>query len=524
MTHGSAPAVELILGLLVAVAIVAAFVRFVRVPYTIALVVFGLALALAPNTPRVTLTPAIILTVFLPVLLFHAAYNLDLDDVRLNLLPVTLLAVPGVIVTAGLVGVALRVVVGLPWSEALLFGTIVGATDPVAVLAIFGEVGAPRRLATIVNTESLFNDGTALVLFGAVLGVVASGAFDAGATVERFIIAVVGSLALGGAVGVLGSTVLQRIDDALLETAITLIMAYGGFLLADNIGISGPLETATAGLLLGARGTRVMSPTTRLQARATWEFLDFLANSLLFLLVGLALRPIGEATLAGLGTRALWPLVVAIVAMTVARAVVVWAVMTVQDRARRALPRRWRPVLTWAGLRGAVSLAAGLSLPATLAGRPLLLAMTFGTVLFTLLAQGLTIRPLMAHLGLGGDEASRFDFELAVGRLRAVEAAARELDALRRDDGVDEHLAQRLAHRYAEQRDQLRAALDTMYHSNVALSAQEELEVERRLLRVQRQAIRDAYARGLLSAAAERELASGLDRDLAQLDPVARED
>ena len=142
--------------------------------------------------------------------------------------------------TAGLVGAALHVVAGLPWSEALLFGTIVGATDPVAVLAIFGEVGAPRRLAAIVNTESLFNDGTALVLFGAVLGVVASGTFDAGATAEHFVIAVVGSLALGSAVGVLGSTMLQRIDDALLETAITLIMAYGGFLLADDRHLRAP--------------------------------------------------------------------------------------------------------------------------------------------------------------------------------------------------------------------------------------------------------------------------------------------
>jgi hypothetical protein len=130
----------------------------------------------------------------------------------------------------------------------------------------------------------------------------------------------------------------------------------------------------------------------------------------------------------------------------------------------------------------------------------------------------------MARLGLIGDEASRFDFELAVGRLRAVEAAMRELDALRRDDGVDEHLAQRLAQRYAQECDHLRQALDTMYHSDEALGAQEELEVERRLLRVQRQAVRDAYARGLLSAAVERELASAIDRDLAQLDPAARDD
>lgn len=524
MPASGGTAVEVILGLLVAVAIVATLVRFIRVPYTVALVLFGLALALAPNVPRIALTPQIILTVFLPVLLFHAAYNLDLDDVRLNLLPVTLLAVPGVVATAGLVAAALHLVAGLAWSEALLFGTIVAATDPVAVLAIFGEVGAPRRLATIVNAESLFNDGTALVLFSAVLGVVLSGAFDAGATVERFVVEVAGSMALGAVVGVVGSTVLQRIDEALLETTITLIIAYGGYLLADKVGISGPLETATAGLLLGAHGARIMSPTTRLQARATWEFLDFVANSLLFLLMGLALRPIGEATVADLGIRALGPLIVAIAAMTIARAVVVWAVVAVQNRTRRPLPHAWRPVLTWAGLRGAVSLAAGLSLPGGAPGRGLLLALTFGAVLFTLLVQGLTIRPVMERLGLVKDEASRRDFELAVGRLRAVEAAGRELDALRRDGSVDEHLVQQLANQYAGRRDELRTDLDTMFHGSAILRSQRELEIRRRLLRVQHAAVSDAFTHGLLSAASYREVAAEIDRDLAQLDPTAQDE
>lgn len=516
--HG--PDVTAVLGLLIAVAVVAAAVRYVRFPYTIALVLTGLALALAPNTPRLQLTPGIILTVFLPVLLFHGAYNLDLAAVRANLTPVALLAVPGVIVTAGLVGAALHVAAGLPWSLALLFGAIVAATDPVAVLAIFGELGAPRRLTTIVNAESLFNDGTALVLFATMLGVAAAGTINIPAVGEQFVAEVAGSLALGAAVGVLGGTVLLRIDDALLETTITLIMAYGGFLLADRLGISGPLETVTAGLLLGAHGARVMSPTTRLQTRATWEFLDFLANSLLFLMMGLQLHPIGAVSALRLGGRVWWPLVVAILAVLIARASVVWAVALLLGRRKQPLPRGWRAVITWAGLRGAVSLAAGLSLPGDLPQRDLLLALTFGVVLFTLLVQGLSMRGLLERLGLVAEEASRHDFELALGRLRGAEAAAREVTALRHDDALDDHLARRLEDEYVARRQELRTKLDAMYHGSATLERQQELEVMRRLLRVQREAMRDAHARGLLSQTALRELVEEIDRDLARLEPA----
>ena len=518
-----APGVIVVLGLLIVVAVVAAAVRYVRVPYSVALVLTGLGLALLPGVPHLQLTPGIILTVFLPVLLFYGAYNLDLADLRAALTPVALLALPGVLVTAALVGAALHLAADLPWTDALLFGTIVAATDPVAVLSIFGEVGAPRRLATIVTGESLFNDGTALVLFAAVLEVATAHGLDAGATVERFLIEVLGGLALGVAVGIVGSTVLRRIDDALLETTLTLIMAYGGYLLATALGSSGPLETVAAGLLLGGRGARAMSPTTRLQAGATWEFLDFLANSLLFLLVGLALRPIGETTVARLGWGVWWPLLVAIVAVTVARALVVGAVGLALRRARQPLPGGWRTVITWAGLRGAVSLAAALSLPAALPGRDLLLTLTFGIVLFTILAQGLTIQPLLARRGIVGDEGMRHDVELALGRLRTVEAAAREVETLRGADALDVHLARRLADRYAEQGRALRAALDATYHSSAARERQQEVEALRHLLRVQHEAARDAYARGQLSRGAFRELIAEVDREMADLDGVGRD-
>lgn len=193
-------------------------------------------------------------------------------------------------------GLALHGIAGLPWTAAVLFGTIVGATDPVAVLSIFGKIGAPPKLNTIVTGESLFNDGTALVFFTTTLGLAATHTFNLGLTAERFAIAVAGALALGGVIGITGPTVLRFIDDPLLETAVTFIVAYGGYLLANHLGSSGSIETVTAALLLGARGTKVMSPSTLVKARATWSFLDFLAHSMLFLLVGLALHPVAEVT------------------------------------------------------------------------------------------------------------------------------------------------------------------------------------------------------------------------------------
>jgi CPA1 family monovalent cation:H+ antiporter len=394
------PDVVLLLGLLIVVSTVAAAVRLIRIPYTVALVLTGAVLALVPQVPHVQVTPGIILTVFLPVLLFYGSYKLDTAELRADALAVTILALPGVVVTAGLVGLTLHVTTGIPWSEAFVFGSIVAATDPVAVLALFGDLGAPRRLTALVSGESLFNDGAALVLFATLLTVAAHGSVDGGETLVRVVIEVVGALALGAAVGLLGSAAVHGVDDPLLETTMTLIMAYGGYLLADRIGSSGPLETVAAGLVLGVRGRHVMSDETRRQAHIIWDFIDFLANSLIFLLMGLALRPIAENTLSRLGWSAWWPLVVAVFAVTATRMIVVWGVGALLSHTRRPLPAGWRRVLTWAGLRGAVSFAAALSLPANLPDRDLLLTLTFGVVFFTLVVQGVTLRSLLDHLGL----------------------------------------------------------------------------------------------------------------------------
>ena len=397
---GHQPDVPTFIALLIVITLVAAVVRRIRLPYEVALVVVGLALAFTPGVPRVEVTHDVILTVFLPVLLFHGAYTLSLSELRASLRLVAFLALPGVIATAGLVGLALHVFAGLSWTSALLFGAIVAATDPVSVLAIFGQVGAPRRLTAIVSGESLFNDGTALVLFSAMVGIATAGHFNFFGSLGGSVLVIGGSLALGTAVGLGGAVILRQADDALVETSITLILAYGGYLLANRLALSGPLETVVAGLLLGTRGEDVMSPNTRLQAGATWEFLDFLANSLLFLLMGLAVRAVALAPGERVGWSLATPMIVALLAVVVARVVVVRVTARALAVLGTPLARGWDLVLIWAGLRGAVSLAAALSLPSALADRQLLLILTFGVVLFTLVGQGLTISPLLGLLGL----------------------------------------------------------------------------------------------------------------------------
>ncbi|HWE61521.1 MAG TPA: sodium:proton antiporter [Chloroflexota bacterium] len=399
----SDPNVPAFIGLLMVVAVVAAMVRVVRLPYEVALVAAGLVISLTPNAPQITITPSVILTVFLPVLLFHGAYNLPFPEFRAHLAAIAILALPGVLITAGLVGGILHLLAGLSWSVALLFGAIVAATDPVSVLSIFGQVRAPAALAAIVNGESLFNDGTALVLFTQALAVVEGARVAPFHMAGQIVVVIVGSLALGAVVGLGGARILSRIDDALLETTITFIMAYGGYLLADHLTLSGPLETVTAGILLGTRGENVMCEDTRMQARATWEFLDFLANSLVFLLMGMSVRGVGN--LVAEGTVKPWAAVgSAIGAVVVSRLIVVALTNGLLRALRRPLPERWNLVLAWVGLRGAVSLAAVLSLPAGVPDRDLLRILTFGVVLFTLLAQGLTIKPLLHRLDLANEE------------------------------------------------------------------------------------------------------------------------
>ncbi|HEX9987409.1 MAG TPA: Na+/H+ antiporter [Chloroflexia bacterium] len=404
MEHGSATAdVATLVWLLIAVMAVAVITKYIRIPYTVALVIAGGIIAISPINLNVDLSPDLILVVFLPALLFEAAYHLHFMEVRDTLRPIALLAVPGVLLTALSVASILFYVAGLSWQTAFLFGAIISATDPVSVLAIFRQLGAPRRLSVILEGESLFNDGTSLVIFRIILaGAIAQAAGDALFTVQEFLFVVLGGLLLGALAGFLASRLLLHVDDYLVETTGTLVLAYGTYLLAERVGVSGVIAVVVAGLVFGNYGQSVaMSPTTRAAVAASWEFFGFLANSLIFLLIGL------EVNLADLG-RFWAPTLLAILAVLLVRTLVVAVASWILRHIHRPIPFRWQTVLIWGGLRGSLALAMSLSIPFAIApntpfpDRDLILAMTFGVILFSLLVQGLTMGALLNRLGLTG--------------------------------------------------------------------------------------------------------------------------
>jgi len=400
--------------LLVGVSVVGLVAKWLRVPYAVALVLGGLVAAQTHATPVPTLGPDLLLFIFLPPLLFDAAFRLDTTEFRTVWRSVLLLAVPGVLLTTVLVGGTLALLLHLPLATALLFGSIVAATDPVAVTAVFKELRVSSRLSIIAEGESLLNDGVAVTLFTvlALFTVQSSGAGGVGgeagaaAHVDRSALGialffgreVIGGLAIGLGTGFAASRVTRLIDDHFLEMTLSTALAFGSYLLAHAAGASGPMACVAAGALHGSYGRSVgMSQRTRRLLDDLWEYLGFLANGLLFLLVGFSVD-------LGILRDQVWPVGIAVGVVVIARVVVVEAATRVIRAERIFTTGRARLVLVWGGLRGALTMALALALPQEEPSRALVVAMALGVVLFTLVVQGLTLRPLIQRLGLSQSE------------------------------------------------------------------------------------------------------------------------
>jgi CPA1 family monovalent cation:H+ antiporter len=382
---------------LVAVAVfVALVVRRIAVPYTVALVVLGLIAAEVLRDQHFEISPEVVLVVLLPGLLFDAAFRIDFGDLRKSIAGVVVLAAPGVVISAGVVAVILNLATGMRFDLAFVIGAMVSATDPAAVLATFRRLGSPHRLANLVEGESLFNDGTGLVIFVLALQAVQSDITVTGALVQFFVTVAV-SILIGVVGGLIVSWIVSRVDDHLIETTISLALAYGTYVIADAFAQSGIIATVTAGIVLGNIGRRFgMSEKTREAIDTVWEFLAFLLTAVVFLLVGLAI------TLEDL-LEAVGPILWGILAVLLGRALVVYLLLNGASRLAvfggigSRLPLSWLNVLWWSGLRGAVAVAMALSIPQDFPQRALLQEVTFGVVLFTLLIQGTTIELFIAR-------------------------------------------------------------------------------------------------------------------------------
>ena len=417
-----------VVALLLVAAVTAMGFRRLHLPFTVGLVIVGILigvsaerLAFLAPLQHVTLSPELILFVFLPTLIFESAYALDGRLLSQNLAPVLSLAVPGLLLSTGIVGSLVFLFTPMGWGPALLFGALIAATDPVAVIALFKEVGAPKRLAILVEGESLFNDATAIVLFKILLGVVAVGTFGwttVGEGIVDFLIVFVGGLFVGGGIAYLMVMALHFADDdPLVEVALSTVVAYAAFLLADHfLHVSGVMATVGAGIIVGTYGATRFTPEVKSYLHRFWDYAAFVANSLIFLLVGMSVS-----------LDLLWeyavPLAFTIIAVILARAVTVYGIVPVMGKLPGAEPigLRYQTVLFWGGLKGAVALALALSLPADFAHRDLIITLALGVVLFTLLVGGVTTGPLIRLLGL--DRPSLVE---RLGKASAVLAAKKE--------------------------------------------------------------------------------------------------
>ena len=396
--------VLLLAGLLLASALISLAATRIRLPYTVVLVLFGLFVRVAFSEwegfafLETEIPTEVVFFIFLPTLLFESSFNLDSKLLFRNIVPVLTLAIPAFLISTAIVGYLGSWALGLPLATALLFGALISATDPVAVVALFKELGAPKRLMVLVEGESLFNDATAIVLFNVLLGIAAgTAAASVGGAVSSFLVVFSGGIVVGAVLAVCFALILGSIrDNELVEITLTTIVAYMSFIIAEHyLHVSGVMATATAGIILGGWGRTKISPSVSHFMHSFWEYLAFVANSLIFVLVGLALSPV-------LIFQFLVAMLLAIPIVYFARAVGIALMVPIVNRTRMIEPidGRYQLVMFWGGLRGALALALALSLPQDFAARDLILVAAMGVVMATLLVNALTIGSLLRLLGL----------------------------------------------------------------------------------------------------------------------------
>ncbi|MEJ2149301.1 MAG: Na+/H+ antiporter [Chloroflexota bacterium] len=499
---------------LLAVAVLVAYVadRF-RLPYTVAMVLTGLGVSvLRPGLASFQvseLEPELILITFLPGLLFEAGYHINLSDLRDNLPTILIMAIPGLVISAAISGGLISLGLGLPLATALLFGVLISATDPIAVTALFKELGVDKRLGVIVEGESLFNDGVSIVLYSILVGV-AMGQTDLSLAngIADLLVTVAGGAALGAAVGFLTAELMRHTEKPLIDLALTSILAYGLYLFAEEAlhgRVSPVIAVVVAAIVVGSYGLRGRHSATSTTTIITfWEFVVFLINSAIFLLIGL------EISISSLVDNAV-PLAITIGGVLLARAVVVYFLGFVANKLKPSFVLKWAHVMFWGGLRGAVSIALVLSLPTALESRQLLITLAFGYVLFSLIGQGLTIGPLLKLLGLTRRSERAREFEELLAQSAAAQASIAALKRMEGDHLISSMLVDQLESRYEPRIQDIQIRLREMVTEEPSLVDTNVRLVQREITNSQKRAMRSLLNRGTISEEIYKECIGKID-------------
>jgi CPA1 family monovalent cation:H+ antiporter len=525
------------LSLLIVASFVAIAVKYIKIPYTIALVIVGLVLAVLlhfldvdlASTFHITIDRNLIFVFLLPPLLFEGALSMNLNHLKENIGVITTLAIPGVLVSTFIVGGLIHVLTGLPLMESLLFGALISPTDPVSVLALFKKMGAPKRLSTIVEGESLFNDGTGVVIFGIILIMIERGGTPGplmlvGEGIGSFILVAGSGLAVGVFFGFMAYKFLAHIDDHLIEVTITFVLAYGVFIFAELVNgavghevVSGVLAVVAAGLIMGNYGRSFsMTASTRVALKTFWDFMTFIVNSVLFLLMGITidLLTLPDHFVA---------IIFAIVVVIVARAAVVYINIPVLNRwKKQKISSKWQHIMFWGGLRGAIPIALLLYLTSiheiSAGNLDMLLHMGFGFVVFSLVVQGLTIEPLLKHLGMSKKAESQLDYEKKIGQAMASRAAAKEIEKMVESNEIPKDVCDKLKEEYSEKIEELSTEIRELIKEKEELKSKQERNARKQMLLAEKSAIQKAYRKGIISESVCKELLTDINVQLDLLE------
>ncbi|MGE5251137.1 MAG: Na+/H+ antiporter [Bacteroidota bacterium] len=495
---------EIAIVLLLIATLVGILARRFRMPYTVGLVVVGAILAIVYQQLDFEIAPQLILGIFVPPLIFEAAFHLPVRELRRNLTPIATLAVVGVLLTTLMVGLIIYLGAGIAVHFAIVFGSMIAATDPVAVIALFRTLVVPRRLQVLLEGESLLNDGTAIVIFNLAVAAAISGDFQLLKGVAEFVRVAGFGLVVGLALGSVTSLLISRVNDYLIETAITFVLAYGTYLVAEAFHVSGVLAVLAAGLVNGNTGPSAMSATTRIVVFNFWEFMSFLANSFVFLMIGLVV----DIPLLTQNWRAiLW----GILAALLARLIVIYGLFP----GSRSIPTSWKHIMYWGGLRGAIPLALALSLPMDLpASVGQLRAMVFGLVIFTLLVQGTSMSALIKWLGLGEARPAREEYDLSRARTMTVKSAFEHVQRAHREGLISDRVWSIMSGALDPYLKGLTDAMHDVLEQHPDVEAEELDAAWREFLRHQRTVLTELYRDRTISQDAYSDLSARVDEML----------
>jgi len=516
--------IELIVALLLASTALAGLARAINVHYAIVLVLGGLVVGLVSGSSAPRVDPHIVLFVFLPPLIYAASFASSTQDLRAHARPIALLAVGLVLVTMGAVAEVVHVVAHMGWGPALVLGAILGATDPVAATSVLRRLGAPDRISTVLEGESLVNDGTGLTVYRLAVAAVVSGHFSLGAGIIKFVAVSVGGVVIGLIAGWVSVEVRKRVDDPPIEISISLLTAYLAYIPADRLGASGVLAAVAAGLYTGDRTGLMLSPTSRLRTLGFWDALTFVLEAVLFLLIGLQLPHITRGLAVGTPLAYAAAVVVTLIGVRMA-----WMfgvpLLTRVMRAGRDEPARTPAellVLGWSGMRGGVSLAAALALPLTAAGhafpyRSEVIFIAYVAIATTLVIPGLTLAPLVRRLGVGQEEA--LAREEARAHVALAHSALRHIDELAEHEDLPESVADPLRMTFEQRIHRLEPEMDDdTAAGDEAAIARRIRELRRELIAVERRRLAELRRRGEISAESERRIEHELDLEESRLD------